>query len=152
MKKTAIITRWIQTEKDGIVTNELAIFSDISPIDGDTWRDITAQHSANIPPTPNIVIVEVVCADATLAAIKAHAQYGALAVLWEGDPTQSPVVTEPQYDAFANWLLNKAKNNGFPNATLAGIRTALGGANSNGRTRYEIAQTLIAWLRARPKG
>lgn len=134
-----------------MVGHIFAIAGEITFAGGETATDVTVQPAANIPPSPNVVIVEVDCSDATLAAIKAHAQYGQAAVLWEGDPAQSPVVGEVAYDAFANWLLNKAQTNGFPNATLAIIRTALGGADSNGRTRYQIAQTLIAWLRERPK-
>lgn len=147
MTRAQIVTRWIQTtDANGIKRNQLALFAnDIVPTDVDSWFDATGQPSANIPPSPNLLIVEVNVSDATLAAIKSHAQYGQAAVLWEGDPSQSPVVTDPQYTVLVNFLANRF------NATTTQVRNLLG-ATANGRTRVEIANQIIAYLRERPKG
>lgn len=141
-----ILTRWTQTVGDsGVLANTPAIFADVTAQEGDSWFDATAQPSANIPPSPNVLIVEVNVDDATLAAIKAHAQYGNAAVLWEGDPSRSPVVTTNQYNALVTFLANKF------NATETQVRNLLG-ATANGRTRVDIANQIIGYLRDRPKG
>lgn len=111
----------------------------------ESWRDMTEQPSANIPPSPNALVVEVDVSDATLDAIKVHAQYGNAAVLWEGDPEQSPAVTDAQYTALVNFLANKF------NATTTQVRNVLG-ATAAGRTRAEIASHIIGYLRDRPRG
>lgn len=140
MTRAAVITRWVPN----MVGHIFAIAGEVVFAGGETATDVTIQPSANIPPSPNVVIVEVNCSDATLAAIKTHAQYGAASVLWEGDPAQSPVVTTGQYNALITFLSNKF------GASEAAVRTILG-ATANGRTRYDIAQDIIAYLRTRPR-
>src|SRR5512143_904000 len=132
MTRAAIVTRWTQTTDPQTlrVINVPAVFADVSPVSGDSWTDVTAQPSVNIPPRPNLLIVEVNVADATLTAVKANAQYGAQAVLWEGDPALAPVVTTAQYDQLVTWLANKFS------ATTTQVRNILG-ATSGGRTRYQ---------------
>lgn len=44
-----------------------------------SYVDVTDQPCQNIPPTPNLFTAEVVCDDATLAAIEADPNYS---VLW----------------------------------------------------------------------
>jgi hypothetical protein len=91
-----------------------------------------------------MVMVEVECSDATLAAIKAHASFGAAAVLLEGDPWQSAVVTTAQYNALVTFLAGKF------NVTETAVRTLLG-ATAAGRTRYEVASQILDYLRTRTR-
>lgn len=46
--------------------------------------DMTGQPAANLIPSPNLYVVEIVCEDAVMAAIEASAEYGD-GVLWVED-------------------------------------------------------------------
>lgn len=143
MIRAQILTRWVQSTVNGHIENWPAIFTDVVPQSGDSWVDATAHPSANIPPQPNVLVIEVNVDPATMAAIKAHAQYGNAAVLWEGDPDNSPVVTTGQYNALVTFL---AKKFGASEAAVRGLL----GATAAGRTRVAIANQIITYLRSRP--
>ena len=83
MTHAQIITRWVQsTDANGQIHNDPAIFADVAPQLGDAWADVTGQPAANLPTSPNLLVVECVVSDATFAAILAHPDYGPGAVLW----------------------------------------------------------------------
>lgn len=44
-----------------------------------SWVDITGQPASSIVPSPNLLVIEAVCTDTTLAAIEADATFS---VLW----------------------------------------------------------------------
>jgi hypothetical protein len=44
-----------------------------------SWMDVTGQAPANIPPSPNLFTVEIVCADAVLTQIAGDVNYS---IVW----------------------------------------------------------------------
>jgi len=44
-----------------------------------SWSDVTGQPAVNLPPTPNLLTVEIVCAQAVYDTIAADANYS---ILW----------------------------------------------------------------------
>ena len=48
---------------------------------GESCCDATGQQSEHINPDPNMLVVEMRCSEATLAAIEAHPDYGPEAIL-----------------------------------------------------------------------
>ena len=83
MIRAQVITRWLHTvDAAGAPHNDPAIESDVTFGEGDGWTDATGQPAANLPTSPNLLVVECVVSDATFAAILAHPDYGPGAVLW----------------------------------------------------------------------
>ena len=147
MVRAWILTSWVSdiNPDTGMPRNVPAIFSDFAfvPDSGERWRDVTGQPNANIPSSPNLLVVEVYVLDQTLDDIRANINYGDSAILAVGDLDNSPVVTEPQYTLVCQWLANKFS------ATVQQVKNVLG-ATSNGRTRMDIAMALRDYLRNRP--
>lgn len=79
MIKAQVITKWVQRDVDGQLTNEAAITTLLQA--GDSAMDVTGQAAANIIPDPNATVWEVWIADGntTLDVIKADHDH---AVLW----------------------------------------------------------------------
>lgn len=68
-----VSTSWVEASGE-----RRPVFLD-SLLPGDACWDVTGQPSENITPAPNVVVWEVVCADATLTALEARAD---TVVLW----------------------------------------------------------------------
>lgn len=145
MPRAAVLTRWeelsIESDGGGAPTTTLYRIPHLCALFAGRIEDTTHQLSANIPPAPNFVIVEIDASDAELDAIRAHGLYGQLSVLWV-QGAQSQVVTEPQYDAFTQWLANRF---GVSQPAVLNIL----GLTSNGRTRLQIERAIAAYLLAR---
>ena len=134
-----MVTRWLGDGK----SEATAFAPEVAGHFEMTVVDAVKPLSANLPPQPNVHVVEVEVSAATLAAIKADLRYGNVAVLWEGDPANSPVVTTNQYNTLITFLAGKFS------ATETAVRALLG-ATANARTRVQIAKQIIAYLRTRP--
>ncbi|MFN3652353.1 MAG: hypothetical protein ACK47B_22485 [Armatimonadota bacterium] len=82
MKRAEVLTEWVGSgESTGDPRRPRVI--DVYP--PRTWSDVTGQDGGALPPEPNaVVVVELVCDDAVLAALEADAAYAG-AVLWSED-------------------------------------------------------------------
>jgi hypothetical protein len=108
------------------------------------WADVTGTPAENLPPVPNLTLIEVAAEDNVIAAIVADPQWSHC-ILW----------------ADGDWPADESPSEAGYAATVAAFATALGvtadylrgifGAAPNGRTRGEIADEVAAWLKTRPK-
>lgn len=84
MIRARVMTQWTPDPVDGSngfqLWNDLQAAGALTP--GDTMTDATNQPGENIAPNPNVVIVEIVCAQPAYDAIIASPAYGIGAVLW----------------------------------------------------------------------
>jgi hypothetical protein len=86
MNRIRLLTPWgTKTTGRGKVSNFPQVLLDHPPLAGESYRDVTGQPSGNLPPSPNVYTVELVCTDATLSALQADANY-APGILWS-EPT-----------------------------------------------------------------
>lgn len=72
MIRAQVLTKWVGTGARGVDPFRPQL-EDVFP--GLNWTDVTAQPSANLPPVPNILVVEVLCDAATRDAIEADARF-----------------------------------------------------------------------------
>jgi hypothetical protein len=72
MKRIRVFTEWTGTGTEAD-PNRPAI-ADAFPIS--SFSDMTGQPSANIRPSPNLFVAEIVCTEAVFAQIQASASYG----------------------------------------------------------------------------
>ena len=104
--------------------------------------DVTATPGGNLPPNPNLCVVQIVCSDAVLAQIEADARYkvidtDALGRHRDGLPDAA------EFGQLRAWLAT--------NGVRAGDLNAAAGAGVGGRTRRQVAQQVAGWLRGRPR-
>jgi hypothetical protein len=78
MNRVRLLTPWGTKGKAG---NFPQVLLDHPPVAHETYQDVTGQPAANIKPSPNVYTVELVCTDATLAALQADPNY-APGILW----------------------------------------------------------------------
>jgi hypothetical protein len=76
MTRAQLVTRWVETVRDGAVYRNLEV---AARYPHRSCVDVTDQPSESLPPTPNAVVVEVVVEDAVFTAMEADPN---LAVLW----------------------------------------------------------------------
>lgn len=145
MTRAAIVTRWIGDGLTPATANRPAFVDDFPLV---KYTDATNHPTVNIPPSPNVLICEIETDDATLAAIKADGRYGAAAVLWEGEPDKSPVMTAGAYNTLVTFLANKF---GVSQAAVRNVLTTQGAVVDGVQTRYDFAVKIIGYLRTRPK-
>lgn len=72
MIRARVLTQWGQS--DGRNVPQLALDYALT-----SWSDVTGQPAVNLPPTPNLLTVEVLCAQAAYDAIAADVNYS---ILW----------------------------------------------------------------------
>lgn len=113
-----------------------------------SWADVTGTPGAQVPPTPNLCVIEATADPAAAAALLADPA-AAAAVLW-CDGADRPPDGVPADAGYAATVEAAAAAIGPP-WTADTIRLVIGVAVA-GRTRREIAGTVAAWLRLRPKG
>ena len=102
-------------------------------------------ENANVPPSPNVYVgfVENFGND-LLTQITSDPNYGSGAIiLTNQNEAQTPTQTE--FDAIRNFLLTKLTENP---PTSAQVDEAIG-TSPAGRTRWDISQALIAWMKSR---
>jgi hypothetical protein len=100
------------------------------------FTDKTGQPSGALPPQPNIFVINVKVEDTVLAQIDADAEYY---VLWEGDEQDaSPGAQE--FGQLRAYLGQQGMDQEDINAAI--------GQSANGRTRLEITDDLITWLKS----
>lgn len=117
----------------------------VTPVALFAWdhiEDVTRQPTASIPPTPNLVVAEVVTHPGLLAAIVADANHGANSVL-HNEVTATGVPTAPQLAALGTYL----QSEGVTAAQWTALSNA---ATTNNWTRRQIIVALITWLQSRP--
>lgn len=96
-------------------------------------------------PSPNIYVGFIGnTGNGILTQIKNSPDYGAGCVLLEHH-NESQVPTDAEFGEIRNFLLTKLKENP---PTAAQVDEAIGTA-PNGRTRWDISQALIAWVKSR---
>ena len=139
-----IVSPWGIEQADVGETFVPQIVLDYAPI---RWRDGTRQPAANLPPSPNAVIVHVTLTAEAFAALQKDERYSCL---WSqssasGDSNDAPpgqVGPLKERAAFAQFLQARG-------VAVGEIAKALG---TEGRSRGAVADSLRAWLRDRPKG
>lgn len=77
MRRAQVLTFWAGNG----LTPETAYTPDVARFGLAAWTDTTAQPGENLPPTPNLVIIEIVCDPAVLDAIAADPAYGPETIL-----------------------------------------------------------------------
>jgi hypothetical protein len=84
MNRVRLLTAWkgagTRTDK-----HRPAVADDHPLGPGESWSDVTGQPVASLLPAPNVHTVELVCTDASLAALQADSNY-APGILWS-EPT-----------------------------------------------------------------
>lgn len=128
---TQVITYWLE-DNDG---NKEPYFA--NTVTGDSWVDVTRNVS---PPQPNSVVIECIVNDVTFAQIESDSD---LYILWDM-PNPKPPGGTPDT---AEWALLNAflSQQGY---TPQERRDAIG-LTPNGRSRLEVGNDLIGWLRER---
>lgn len=82
MNRVRLLTAWGSKGKAGHFPQVLL---DHPPVAGESYQDMTGQPGTNLPPSPNVYTVELVCTDATLSGLQADSNY-APGILWS-EPT-----------------------------------------------------------------
>ncbi len=96
-------------------------------------------------PSPNIYVGFIGnTGNGILTQIKSSPDYGAGCVLLEHH-NESQTPTSAEFNEIRNFLLTKLKENP---PTVAQVDQAIG-TSPNGRTRWDISQALIAWVKSR---
>jgi hypothetical protein len=86
MNRVRLLTPWgTKTLGRGKTSNFPQVLIDHPLGSGETYQDVTGQPNSNIKPAPTVYTVELVCSDATLAALQADPSY-APGILWS-EPT-----------------------------------------------------------------
>ena len=79
MIRARILTTWIGTGSDADPRRP-KIKDDYRPA---RMEDVTGQTASNLPPSPNLVTVEITVTDTVFNQILADPNYGPAAVLWQ---------------------------------------------------------------------
>lgn len=81
--RAQVLTAWLNEEgPPGVFTRLPRVTADHPPTG---WVDVTGTPSANIPPSPNAIVVEGVWDDAAFAALESDPAYAG-AVIWSETP------------------------------------------------------------------
>lgn len=136
MKRARILSPWVG---DGSWGNpRRPALGDAFPLR--SWSDVTGTPAVRLPPSPNLLVVEVTCEDAVLAQIRAHPEYGPGVLRVEGEVDTS-LTTREHTDLGARLLVGGAKS--------AEVAEAIGARGAV--TRSQLAERLARWLEGRPK-
>lgn len=119
-------------------------------LDKVNWMALTDQPTAldmmQIIPSPNVLVVQIACDDATLAAIEAHPDYGPGAILYD-IPNPYPGDGKPDANEYGQRRSYCARL-GIKQAQFS----AMFGTQANPKARKTGADNLITWVKTLPKG
>lgn len=72
MKRARLLSPWTGDGLTAVTARRPQIGDDFAL---QSCTDVTGQPAANLVPSPNLLVVEITCDDATMAAIQAHPDY-----------------------------------------------------------------------------
>ncbi|MFZ0547819.1 MAG: hypothetical protein WAM60_20405 [Candidatus Promineifilaceae bacterium] len=130
----------------------IQILTGYREVDGDNWPAVWVDYPPQSgtdrtgirrpPPSPNTIVVECGYETAVLSQITADPRYGLAAILWQADEGTIRPVDVPNAAEFAA-LRAKLVALGWRTVEIdAAIGTVV-----NGRSRAELAEAMIGWLR-----
>lgn len=135
MIQAEVLTSWVI--QNGAYVPKIAV--DYGPYGLEACHDVTGQAAAVLLPSPNVMIVNILCSEKEFDLIKADT---GCCVIWSGGDKESKMAGA-ELTAIKTWL----KAQGFGTVQVADVA----GAVLADRKREDVSQDIRTWLKANSK-